>query len=299
MNSTNINKSEYIRQTLDTINKSLTTSQFIDVERAKVELKDLSSGGEWTSLKETICAYLNTDGGIVICGVRERNKQYNLTGFDRNNESKIIELQKSVFKNDNEVFIDLRDRIYFDYQQITINNKSFDLMIIAVYPLSDDLKYVSFNGKYYERKLTQDKEIPLNKVNQQKEYKQELEFAKEIAPIDNATINDLNIDKINNYINLLNREIRSETLKPTISKAKPFLNNQHFIKDDKVTLLGMLICGTDPFHFLASRVEVNAYYDTNSDIGKDKKIFRSDVLTLMEESFRYVWGNIKINRSSR
>ncbi len=292
MNTTNIDKSEFIRQTIEIISKSLTTNLFIDVERAKVELKDLSTGVEWTSLKQTICAYLNTDGGIIICGVRERNKQYSLTGFDRNNESKIIELQKSVFKNDYEVFIDLTEKIYFDYQPITIKDECFDLMVIAVYPLSDDLKYVSFNGK-----LTQDKEIPLNKVNQQKEYKQELEFAKEIAPIDNANINDLNIDKINNYINLLNREIRSETLKPSISKAKPFLNNQHFIKDDKVTLLGMLICGADPFHFLASRVEVNAYYDTSSDIGKDKKIFRSDVLTLMEESFRYVWGNIKINRT--
>lgn len=297
MNITNVHKSDFIRQTLETIKKSITSNQFIDVERTKVELKDLSTGGEWTSLKETICAYLNTDGGIVICGVRERDKQYKLTGFERNNESKIIQLQKSVFKNDNDVFLDLSNNIYFDYYTIDKGDSKFDLIIIAVYPLSDDLKYVSFNGKCFERKLTQDKKIPNSKINQQKEYKQELEYAKEISPIDNANLNDLSIDKINNYINLLNREIRSETLKPTISKAKPFLNNQHFIKEDKVTLLGMLICGTDPFYFLASRVEVNAYYDTSSDIGKDKKIFRTDVLNLMEESFRYVWGNIKINRT--
>ncbi|MDP3927404.1 MAG: putative DNA binding domain-containing protein [Bacteroidota bacterium] len=297
MNTTNIIKSDFIRETLETIKISITTNQFIDVENSKIELKDLSTGGEWISLKETVCAYLNTDGGIIICGVRERNKQYNLSGFDRNNESKIIELQKSVFKNDNEVYIDLTRNIYFDYQLINLHNKNLDLLIIAVYPLSDDLKYISFNGKYYERKLTQDKEIPVSKISQQKEYKQELEFAKEIAPIDKATINDLNIDKINNYINLLNREIRSETLKSSLSIAIPFLNNQHFIRDNNVTLLGMLICGTDPFHYLASRVEVNAYYDTSSDIGKDKKIFRTDVLNLMEESFRYVWGKIKINRT--
>lgn len=134
-------------------------------------------------------------------------------------------------------------------------------------------------------------------MNLEKQYKQELEYAKEISPIDNAVLNDLSINKINHYITLLHREIRSETLKPSLSKAKPFLSNQHFIKDEKVTLLGMLICGTDPFHFLSSRVEVNAYFDTGSDIGKDKKIFRTDVLNLMEESFRYVWGNIKINRT--
>lgn len=297
MTTSNIFKSEFINETIDTIKKSILSGQFIDVEKTKVELKDLSTKGDWNSLKETICAYLNTDGGVVFAGVRERDKQYKLVGFNRNNESKIIELQKSVFKNDNGVLLDLSKNIYFDYYTLNIDDDTFDLMIIAVYPLSDDLKYVSINGKYFERKLTQDKEILPNKINQQKEYKQELEYAKEISPIANAKLNDLSIDKVNNYITLLNREIRSETLKPSISKAKPFLSNQHFIKDEKVTLLGMLICGADPFHFLASRVEVNAYYDTTSDIGKDKKLFRTDVLNLMEESFRYVWGNIKINRT--
>lgn len=297
MNITNIFKSDFVKTALGTIEKSISLNQFIDVEKTKIELKDLSTKGDWISLKETVCAYLNTDGGLVIAGVRERNKQYILTGFDRNNENKIIELQKLVFKNDNDVLIDLSNNIYFDYHTIHKGDSTFDLIVIAVYPLSDDLKYVTFNGTYYERKLTQDKEIPVSKITQQKEYKQELEYAKEIVPIENATLNDLSIDKINNYINLLNREIRSETLKPSIAKAKPFLSNQHFLKEDKVTLLGMLICGTDPFHFLASRVEVNAYYDTSSEIGKDKKIFRTDVLNLMEESFRYVWGNIKINRT--
>jgi ATP-dependent DNA helicase RecG len=292
----NIHKSEFIRETIDTIIKSIRLGQFIDVEKSKIELKDLSTGGEWNSLKETICAYLNTDGGIVICGVRERSKEYKITGFNRDNESKIIELQKLVFKNDDDVLVDLSNNIYFDYYPVNFGDTEQNLVAIAVYPLSDDLKFVSYNGKYYERKLTQDREIPFNKINHQKEYKQDLEFANEIAPIEDAKYNDLNIDKINIYINLLNREIRSETLKPNLAKARPFLSNQHFIKDDKVTLLGMLICGTDPFHFLASKVEVNAFYDTSKDIGKDKKIFRTDVLNLMEESFRYVWGNIKINR---
>ena len=53
------------------------------------------------------------------------------------------------------------------------------------------------------------------------------------------------------------------------------------------------------FHFLGSRVEVNCYYDTSIDIGKDKKMFRNDVINLMEDTFRYIWGHIKINRTIR
>jgi hypothetical protein len=92
--------------------------------------------------------------------------------------------------------------------------------------LSDDLKFVSYNGKYYERKLTQDRETHFYKINHQKEYKQDLEFANEIAPIEDAKYNYINIDKINIYINLLNREIRSETLKPNLAIAKPFLSKK-------------------------------------------------------------------------
>jgi predicted HTH transcriptional regulator len=59
----------------------------------------------------------------------------------------------------------------------------------------------------------------------------------------------------------------------------------------------MLVCGNDPFHFLSERVEVDCYYDTSSDIGKDKKIFRNDIINLMEDTFRYIWGHIKVNRT--
>jgi ATP-dependent DNA helicase RecG len=68
-------KSEFIDETLARIKHSLDSSEFIDVERSKVELKDLSTGNDWKSLKETVCAFLNTDGGIIVCGVREKRQE--------------------------------------------------------------------------------------------------------------------------------------------------------------------------------------------------------------------------------
>ncbi len=288
-------KSDFIDENLAKIAQSLQSQTFIDVEKSKIELKDLSSGSAWTSLKETICAFLNTEGGIVFCGIRERNKQYYLTKFDRNRESNIVDLQTKIFKDDNQVFLDLSSNILFDYFEVN----GVEIVAIAVYPLSDDLKYVSYNGKYYERKLTQDHEIPATKLHRQKEYKLELEYARELTYVVGAQLNDLSLDKINRYIDLLNREIRNETLKPSLVKAKEFLAKQHFIKDSNTTTLGLLVCGNDPFHFLEERVEVDCYYDTSSDIGKDKKIFRNDIINLMEDTFRYIWGHIKVNRTIR
>jgi len=286
-------KSEFIEENLAKIEQSMQSDTFIDVEKSKIELKDLTTGNEWNSLKETICAFLNTEGGIVFCGIRERNRQYQLRQFDRNSESKIVDLQTKFFKDDNQVLLDLSSNILFDYFEVF----GVEIVAIAVYPLSDDLKYVSYNGKYYERKLTQDHEIPATKLQRQKEYKLELEYAKELTYVDDAQITDFSLDKINKYINLLNLEIRNETLKPTLAKAKEFLSKQHFIKDSNITTLGMLVCGNDPFHFLSERVEVDCYYDTSSDIGKDKKIFRNDIINLMEDTFRYIWGHIKVNRT--
>jgi ATP-dependent DNA helicase RecG len=288
-------KSEFISETLATIKQSIQNDVFIDVEKSKVELKDLSSSGDWKSLNETICAFLNSDGGIVICGIREKNKKYTLTGFNRNNESKLIDLQTIYFKDDNDVLVDVSDNIHFDYESFLDN----EVAIIAVFPLSDDKKYVKYNNEYYERKLTQDRKMATAKIQRQKEYKIEIEYAKELAKVTDATIEDLSIDKINYYINLLNKEIRNETLKANHEQAKSFLSKQHFIKENDITILGMLVCGDDPFHFLGSRVEVNCYYDTSIDIGKDKKLFRNDVINLMEDTFRYIWGHIKINRTIR
>jgi hypothetical protein len=50
------------------------------------------------------------------------------------------------------------------------------------------------------------------------------------------------------------------------------------------------------FSFLGSRVEVNCYYDTSIDIGKDKNCFANDVsINLMEDTFRiHLGGYIKL-----
>lgn len=286
-------ESKEIKEILLKLERSIKEDIFLDVESTKVELKEVSSTkGEWKSLHETVCAYLNSDGGMVICGIRERNKKYIYKGFNRNNESKIIDLQKKVFKNDHDVFIDLSNNIFFDYESFLDG----EVVIIFVYPLSEDLKYVKFYDKYYERRLTQDRVISNAKLRKQAEYKKELSSTRELEVVYDATIDDLSLDKINKYVTLLNQEIKKETLKPDFKKAKPFLTNQHFLRKNQITTLGMLVCGEDPFHYLHNRSEVICFYDTASEISKDKKIFRNDVISLMEDAFTYVWSHIKIGR---
>ncbi len=286
-------KNQYINDILSKIQSSLETGKFIPIETEIVELKGLSTGGDWKSLKETVCAFLNTNGGYIIAGIHERNMQYVLNGFNRENESNLIDLRSKIFQADNGTFPALSDYLSFEYEDFQNTN----LVVVLVRPVPEDLKYLKFDGIYYERILSQDKKIPDTKILQHHEYKQELEYAKEITPINKASLNDLSLDKINHYITLLNREIRKETLKADLQQSMSFLARQYFIRQEQITTLGMLICGDDPFHFLENRVEVDCYLDTGESIAKDKKIFRNDVISLMEDTFKFVWGNIKIGRS--
>ncbi len=284
-----------IVETLRAIEESIVSHQFRDKENSKIELKSLSNNEELKSFHETVCAFLNTDGGYIICGIKEKNDKsgYLFTPFDRNNESKLVELHSSVFKDDLDHYPNLTDNITFDY----IDFMTGSVALVKVLPLRSDLKFLSYKGKYYERKLTADCEIPISRINHQKEYKAELEYAKEISIVPQAVIKDLSLHKINGYIDLINKGKRNETLKANLKQAKSFLERKHFCKDDAVTTLGMLVCGEDPFHFLEYRCEVDCYYDRSNNVSGDKQFIKDDVLTLMDEAFRFVWGHIKIGRS--
>lgn len=284
-----------IIDTLNAIEASIVSHQFRDKENSQIELKSLSNAGEWKSFHETVCAYLNTDGGYIICGIKEKNDKsgYQFTSFDRNNESNLIALHSGLFQDDLALFPNLTDNISFEY----IDFMEGCVAVVKVLPLRSDLKYLRYKGKYYERKLTADVEIAVPRINQQKEYKAELEYAKEITIVQNATLKDLSLDKINGYIGLINSGKRNETLKANLKQAKSFLERKHFIKDETITTLGMLVCGDDPFHFLEYRCEVDCYCDRGNDVSSDKQYFKDDVLTLMDEAFRFVWGHIKIGRT--
>jgi predicted HTH transcriptional regulator len=287
-------KTDLINKIILEIKNALSSGETPDIENHIVELKDLSTGQEWTSLKETVCAFLNTNGGYVICGIRERNKQYSFPGFNRNNEGGLIDLRNKFFKNDADVLPDLYEYIDFEYRDV--DGKT--LAIITVRPLSEDLKYLKFDGVYYERVLTQDKQIPQAKFIQHREYKTELEYSKEISTIANATLDDLDVDKINQFIIKINATGKKETLKKDIQDATDFLRRRYCINaQGEITVLGLLLFGKEPFQYLEYRAEVDCYFETGNDIGRDKRIFQNDVINLMDDAFSFVWGHIKVGRS--
>jgi predicted HTH transcriptional regulator len=157
-----------------------------------------------------------------------------------------------------------------------------------------------YNNVAYERLISGDHKISDIKIQSQKEYKAELIDTRELRVVPNSTIEDLDVDKLNDYIHLLNSEVKAENIKASIIEAKSFLKRNGMIREDVPTILGVLTCGAAPGEKLHWRSQVDAYVDNpvSLDIAQNKKIINNTVIQLMEQSLAFVYRNIQTGISN-
>ena len=291
-----------IDKTLLRLEQSIKEMTYSVIETDQLELKDLSGGDDWTELYKTICAFLNTKGGIIIIGVKEdtKNKQLKFTGFSssQSTEEKIKNFSKS-FTDKTGVPLDLSDYINPNLVEI----KPFldgNVGIVFVEKLPEDKKYVYYKSSAYERQLTGDHRIKAEKIQKQDELIEELRNAVELELVPGTTIDNLDVDKLNEYILLLNSDKKVETTKEDISSAISFLSRKKFIRDYSPTLLGMLVCGKDIFDHLSGRCEIDAYFEIHEQvrtIADDQRIYKDNIISLMESARNFITGKINVGIS--
>ena len=283
---------------LKQLEECLTTGTYKPLETDKIELKDLSSGDDWKELYKSSCAFLNTQGGIIIIGIKESSAKasYQFHGFMANNENKLKDLPRQ-FTNDSGQPLDLSEFIRPDLFEIRdfMNGR---VCIVYIEKLPEDKKYILYNGEAYERKLTGDHKIKKAEVDKQKELRMEIELARELRNVENASLNDLDIDKLNDFIQRLNQGMKIETLKSDIVSAQSFLERKKFVVNNKPTLLGMLVCGRNVYDFVESRCQVDGFVTSPIQVAGNKKIFKDNIIPLLESSIGFVFTNIATGISS-
>lgn len=268
---------------------SIEEDTYSQIETDKIEIKSLADGNDWKELYKTVCAFLNTRGGIVIIGVKEqKNKKFVFRGYDPNTEPK-LKLIPTLFKDDEGRPINLSDYIRVDLIEV-VPFLGGQICLLFVEKLPDEYKYVFYEGEAFERQITGDKRIDSEKIEAQIQLKNELANARELQLVANSTIDDLDIDKLNDYILRLNKDVKVETLKPDIANAKSFLTRKKFIRENNPTLLGMLVCGKHLYDFVSGRCEVDCYSHSGGQIAEDKKILKDNIIGLMESSIAYVFN---------
>ena len=272
------------------IEQHLQAGTYSPVETDKIELKDLSGGTDWKELHKSICAFLNTKGGIAVIGIKEdtKQKQFKFTGYNPNNENN-IKILPSLFTDDENRKIDLTEYIRPDLIEV----KPFltgQICLVFIEKLPDDLKYVLYREEAYERQITGDHRVPPEKIQKQKELKQELKHATELDFVPNATIDDLDVDRLNDFIIRLNTDKKVETVKADIQTAIPFLLRKKMIRDNSPTLLGMLVCGKHIFDFIGGKCELDAYFETGQTLASDQKPYKDNIIPLMESGWNFTFS---------
>ena len=284
-----------IDKILDRIEDSILNNKYLPVETEKIELKSTPANLKGSnSALQSICAFLNTMGGMLILGIKDNNniskKNYEVTGYKENSENIVKEFGKQ-FKDKDGNSVNVGEYI-IGYEVKDFMDKR--VCVIYVDALPDDSKYVFLEKDAYQRRLTGDHKIDSHIIESQEEFKEEIKNARELKLVDGAVADDIDIDKLNDYIYLLNREIRTQTTKQNIEDAKAFLTRKKFLIHDKPTTLGMLVCGKHVKDYLGWRAQVDGFVDAEYEVAQDKKSLVDNVIPLMEKSLGYILKNIQV-----
>jgi len=289
-----------VDKTLAIIRDCIDGKTYKSVETERLELKNLAAGwgSDW---QRTVCAFLNTKGGIIIIGIQDKNNvkppHYRFTGYEpsEKNEAYLTrELPTTLFTDERSTKQDLS--AYFN-----VEIKDFmegKVAVVYVDELPDDLKYVYFGGGAYKRKITGDYALSKIEIQTFEEIKQELIANQELSLVENVGISVLNIDKLNDFIQYLNRGKGSakEKLKTDIENAMPFLVRKCFARDNTPTLLGMLVCGDHVEDYIAGKAEIHCYLksQTKGKLTDDKKPLQDNVNALVESASEFVTRYAKL-----
>lgn len=273
--------------------------RFEELETEGLEIKPVpAEGGEWKDRHKSINAFLNTRGGIVILGIKEEgsgsSRRYVASGWREHAEPNLKEIPK-LFTDRKGSAQDLSD--CFPPMELR-DFLGARVAVLYVDELASDRKYVFYKGTAYKRILTGDHKISETNVDAQEEFKEEAVHARELQPVPGLTANDLDLDKLNEYITHLNRPVKVETIKADLAGAMPFLERKCFIKDSEVTTLGALVCGKHSVDNLGFRCQVHGYVDVPQEIARDKQDLADNILPLMESSLAYILRNIQVGVSA-
>ncbi len=267
-----------------------------------LEIKPVpASGNAWDSIAESVGAFLNTRGGSVILGVKDEQKPHRhfvFTGYTEDQSGNLSALRRK--------FHDARNHPQDISECLLVEVRPFDqgqIAIIKVRPLPEDRKYCFLRGEARERIADRDEKIPVHRVEEQEERKREMENFRELKPVLEAGLGDLDLQRINELVLLINqgqpRPI--ETIKSRLEEAVPFLEKKRFLRrSGEVTTLGMLVCGSQPEDHLLFRCQLDCFFlDVPNLVAQDKKTFRGTILSLMEAAHGWTLRNIMTGVSMR
>ena len=241
-----------------------------------LNIKDLIKKGESETVEfkssfnvetiETLVAFANSKGGMVLIGVTDKNK---INGVTINNES----LQNWI----NEIKNKTSPSIIPDAEIVEINNKQIVVITMPEYPI----KPVSTKGKYLKRiansnhvlSTSEVVNMHLNTFNTSWDYHTNNHFK----------IDDISLEKVQLAIETIN-----QTGKKITDDPLTFLNKNDLIREEKLTNAGYLLFTKRDT--VITTIELGRFQ--SEIIIKDTDRTKADILTQIEQVLDFVKKHI-------
>ena len=286
---------ESLTQVINRLEFCVRNGTYESLETDWLEVKSVpATGNAWDSIRESICAFLNTRGGVVVLGIKDEQKphrHYTFTGYLEDNSEQLSQLRQH-FKDARGNPMDVNEHLLIEVRPF-MNGQ---IAVVRVSALPEDCKFCLYRDEARERIADRDERISKTRVDEQEERKREMETYRELRPVEGVVLEDLSLQRINELVLLINQGQSQpiETLKSTLADAVPFLEKRRFmLKDGKITTLGVLVVGKSPEDPLMFRSHLDAFVDVPNVVAQEKKTFRDNILQLMQFGESWTLRNIQ------
>jgi len=217
---------------------------------------------------ESIVAFANTSGGSVFIGVSDTGK---ITGASIGKET--LQNWTNEIKNKTS-----------PAQVVDITDHEIDGKVICQIRANEfPVKPVSFKGRYFKRVKNSNHQLSVHEISEI--HLQSLQLSWDSYPYPNATVDDLDFDKVRLFITKVNNSGRF--ILP--EKVEDALNKLRLIVDDVPVNAAMLLFAKEG---LNHNVHVGRLKTPSMII--DDKIYRGGLFEVVEETMRYIIGQIKV-----
>lgn len=250
--------------------QEITENQTFDRKSIKIEPKTLS---------DVIVAFANADGGLIVIGIDDKTREIEgVNGF----EEKLNEFYRVPFD-----FCKPTVKVDFEKYDCTDKNGNPNKVLILNVEQSSKVHANQADVVYY-RVGDKTKKLSFEERIQLTYDKGDMLF--ENTPVVEATIDDINMDFVRDYIKLIGY---TKTPLAFLYEAKPF------VQKDKISTAAILLFGKNPQKFFPrARIRFIKYQGTEEKTGTQMNVikdvvFEGTILEMLKKSIEFVGAQIK------
>lgn len=219
------------------------------------------------SLEEEMVAFSNTEGGIIVIGVTDKG---DINGLSREDIGRLNNMISNVSSEHVKPPINPLTEI--------INITGKNIMVVNI-KRGINKPYSTKKGVYLAKSGADKRKISQEELLRLFQESQKIHADESI--IGNTSVSDLDKSVLNNYFKMT----YGQELKESEIGKKRILENLYILKDNKLTLAGLLTFGKDPqskmpltgikaVSFVGTDMSVTSYRDSDNINGNIEKLFR-------------------------